>query len=80
MISVVPVGLPDGGMFDVVDHFMETLQVTSSSVIDSFLSKCLWSSARVAEMISVVSVGLPDGGMFDVVDHFMKTLQFTSSW
>ena len=30
MISVVPVRLLDGKVLDVVDHFMETLQVASS--------------------------------------------------
>ena len=30
MILVVPVEVTEGGMFDVVDYFMKTLQVTSS--------------------------------------------------
>ena len=30
MISEVTVELPDGGLLDVVDHFIDTLQVLSS--------------------------------------------------
>ena len=44
---VVPVELPDGGVFDVVDHFMETFQVTSSWwSSDSFFGKFSWSRVR----------------------------------
>ena len=51
---MVQVELPDRGALDVVEHFIEILQVPTSGDIDSFMSKCLWSSERDAEMISVV--------------------------
>ena len=59
---VVLVGLPDGGVLDFMDRFMETIQGACG----------LETRKRAAEMISVVPVGLPDEGVFDVLDRFMK--------